>query len=237
MQHLKPSAFSRLSKLLGHQFHHAEHLLTALTHRSAGTPNNERLEFLGDAILSYVIANALFERFPSASEGELTRIRASLVKKDTLAELAQTLDLGPELRLGGGELKSGGWRRASILADALEAVFGAVYLDAGLPACQVVILHLFAEKLHSVSPELGKDAKTRLQEYLQGHKQNLPVYRVLTVEGDAHQQHFAVLCEVPGLEQPTQGEGNSRRHAEQAAAACALDSLQRNPKKIAVKLS
>lgn len=202
------------------------YLATALTHRSAGNPNNERLEFLGDAILNYVVAEILFERFPNASEGELTRLRANLVKGDTLAEIARKMDLGQFLRLGGGEMKTGGWHRSSILSDALEALIGAVYLDAGMDKCKKMLRSLLGEMLQSLSPNtLLKDSKTRLQEYLQAKRMGLPSYRVLSVGGVAHEQHFAVECVVQALPQPTYGEGKSRRFAEQEAAEKALAQL------------
>jgi ribonuclease III len=227
---LKSDSFSRLTQVLSYRFNNISLLTVALTHRSFGTPNNERLEFLGDAILSYVMAELLFTRFPSANEGQLTRLRADLVKEETLADIAIQLKLGGELRLGGGELKSGGWRRASILADALEAIVGAVYLDSNndiFPVKQL-IKHLYADRFVKLDLKESKDAKTRLQEYLQARRLELPTYRVLTVVGNPHEQHFSIECRVSGLEKPTYGEGNSRRHAEQVAAAQALDLLQKN---------
>ncbi len=216
-----------LSRLLGYQFRKIEMLAVALTHRSFGGPNNERLEFLGDAILSYIVAEDLLQRFRQASEGDLTRLRANLVRGETLARVARDrLDLGRFIRLGPGELKSGGWRRSSILSDTLEALIGAVYLDGGMEACKRVVLNLLEEELVAVSPrDVRKDSKTRLQEYLQAQRRPLPSYRVLNVEGAAHEQHFSVECVVAGLTQPTHGEGSSRRHAEQSAAEKALDML------------
>jgi len=226
---LKSDSFSRLSQVLGYRFNNVSLLTVALTHRSFGTPNNERLEFLGDAILSYAMAELLFARFPSANEGQLTRLRADLVKEETLADIAMQLKLGGELRLGGGELKSGGWRRASILADALEAIVGAVYLDANndISHTKQLLITLYADRLEKLTLNESKDAKTRLQEYLQARRLELPLYRVLTVVGNPHEQHFSIECHVAGLEKPTHGEGNSRRHAEQVAAAQALDLLQK----------
>lgn len=222
---MKPD-YAQLYQALGYHFQQLEYLTTALTHRSAGTPNNERLEFLGDALLSFIVAEALFERFPAASEGQLTRLRANLVKGDTLAEVAQTLNLGHYLHLGGGELKSGGWRRTSILSDAFEALIGAVYLDAGVMMCKNVILQLFQPHLEMLSLQtIHKDPKTRLQELLQSQQQELPNYRVLTVSGEPHAQHFEVECHVPILLQSTYGTGNTRRRAEQAAAEKALQLL------------
>lgn len=224
------SDYLSLYQALGYHFKSEELLTFALTHRSAGSPNNERMEFLGDALLNYVVAEALFERFPVASEGELTRSRATLVKGDTLAEIAQRLDLGQYLLLGGGELKSGGWRRASILADALEAIIGAVYLDAGMPICKQVVLQLLRERLEGMSPQkVVKDPKTRLQEYLQAKQQALPQYRVLDVTGAPHAQYFEVECVISELSRPTHGKGESRRRAEQEAAAQALFLLHANP--------
>jgi ribonuclease-3 len=226
---LKPD-YLPLYQALGYRFKCEELLTFALTHRSAGSPNNERMEFLGDSLLNYVVAEALFERFPIASEGELTRSRATLVKGDTLAEIAQRLDLGQYLLLGGGELKSGGWRRASILADALEAIIGAIYLDTGMLTCKQVVLQLLRERLESMSPQkVVKDPKTRLQEYLQAKQQALPQYRVLAVLGAPHAQHFEVECVISELPMPTRGKGESRRRAEQEAAAQALFLLRANP--------
>jgi ribonuclease-3 len=219
--------YTPLYRALGYQFNKPEWLTAALTHRSVGTANNERLEFLGDALLSFIVAETLFERFTNASEGELTRCRASLVKKDTLAEIAQDLKLGNYLHLGGGELKSGGYRRASILADALEAVLGAIFLDAGLDACRQVILHLLTDRLIKLSPKhIDKDAKTRLQEYLQAKQLPLPEYRVLAIEGAPHEQRFEVECVVQILDTPSYGLGESRRRAEQEAATQALIALK-----------
>jgi len=217
--------YTRLCQALGYCFEQENYLTTALTHRSAGTPNNERLEFLGDALLSCIVAQALFERFPTAREGELTRFRANLVRRDTLVQVAQRLELGQYLSLGGGELKTGGGQRASILADALEAIIGAIYLDSGMEGCQSVVLRLWQELLNNLSPSKIKDPKTRLQEYLQAKQQPLPVYRVLAIGGTPHDQNFEVECIVPGLPQPTYGSGESRRRAEQSGAAKALGVL------------
>ena len=199
----------------------------AFTHRSApGRINNERLEFLGDAVLNLLAAELLYQRFPAASEGDLSRLRARLVSTTPLAEAAQSLGLGDELRLGSGELKTGGFRRESILADALEALIGAVYLDAGLEAARAVVAR-FCEPLIDTlpPPEDLKDPKTRLQELLQGRGLALPEYRVEQVSGEPHLQHFSVRCEVPELHIATAGEGSSRRRAEQDAAQRVLDSL------------
>lgn len=209
----------RLHKRLGYEFKKPAYLTQALTHCSAGVCNNERLEFLGDSILSFVIANTLFEKFPQESEGQLSRLRAYLVKGDMLAEIALELGLGDHLHLGQGELKSGGFRRASILADALEAIFAAVFLDGGFPACQQVILHLYRTRLIDLSLDDNlKDAKTQLQEYLQAEKKPLPKYTLVDVIGEEHDQVFHVLCEVASLRLSTQGHGETRRKAEQLAA-------------------
>lgn len=212
---------------LGHRFSENQLLRTALTHRSAGHENNERLEYLGDAILGFVIAEALYVRFPEASEGALTRLRATLVKRETLAKLAREAKLGEHILLGSGELKSGGWRRDSILANAVEAVIGAIYLDAGIDICRQRILDLYNGLLESVSPEsAGKDPKTRLQEYLQARHMPLPVYSVIAESGEAHAREFTVLCEVASLSEPVEAKGKSKQAAEQAAAEIILDIFQ-----------
>lgn len=220
-------ARDELTKRLGFVFRDAQLLARALTHRSRSSRNYERLEFLGDSILSFIVADALYDRFPQLSEGALTRLRATLVRRETLAALARELDLGNCLELGGGELKSGGFDRDSILADALEAVFGAVYKDGGLEAARAVVLGLYAPVLARIDPDaIVKDPKTRLQEFLQKRGQPTPAYEVLSVSGEAHAQHFVVECRVPGLGEPVRGEGASRRHAEQAAAAIACELLK-----------
>jgi ribonuclease-3 len=201
-------------------------LETALTHRSAGRRNYERLEFVGDAVLSFVMAELLYRECPEADEGELSRRRAALVSGSTLAEVAAELGLGAQLRLGGGELKSGGHRRSSILADALEAVFGAVYLDGGIAAARSVIEALFAARIGALPavPDL-KDPKTRLQEHLQARGLPLPAYAVEEVSGEPHEQFFVASCEVAALGLRTRGEGSSRRRAEQEAAERLLGEL------------
>ncbi len=217
----------RLLDRLGHSFRDPSLAQLALTHRSAGSRNNERLEFLGDAILGFIIAEELYSRFPEAQEGELSRLRASLVKGVTLAEVARELGMGDYLLLGPGELKSGGFRRDSILACALEAMIGAVYLDAGEPACRELVLRLFDSRLASADPStLEKDPKTRLQEYLQGRGAELPEYRLIKVEGEQHAQTFHVECIAEGLDSPVEGCDRSRRKAEQQAARKALALLQ-----------
>ncbi|MDT8388023.1 MAG: ribonuclease III [Thiogranum sp.] len=221
-------ALDALGRALQYRFRNPALLEAALTHRSAASLNNERMEFLGDAVLGYLIAAGLFERFPEATEGQLSRLRAMLVKRDTLASVARNLKLGDYLRLGSGELKSGGFRRDSILADALEAILGAIVLDNGgsLDACDACVQRLFAERIEKLSPvdEL-KDPKTRLQEYLQSRRLELPVYKVLEISGDAHDQSFVVECRVAGVEAPVRGAGSSRRRAEQVAAEAALVQL------------
>jgi ribonuclease III len=193
--------------------------VAALTHRSASGRNNERLEFLGDAVLNLVIAQHLYLTFPEASEGDLSRLRARVVSAEPLAEVAAAIGLGDELQLGSGELKTGGFRRQSILADALEAVCGAVFLDGGLEAAQGVIHRLFDARIAVLpAPETLKDAKTRLQEYLQSRGYALPRYTVDRIEGEAHAQTFHVTCDVPDLSRRSQGSGSSRRRAEQEAA-------------------
>ncbi len=218
---------ARLQRALGYQFTDLSLLQLALTHRSAASRHNERLEFLGDAILGFVIADDLFQRFPKVNEGDMTRMRASLVKGVTLAELARELQLQPMLKLGSGELKSGGFRRESILADAMEAIFGAVYLDGGTEAGRALILRLYQSRLDAIVPgQRQKDPKTSLQEYLQGRRKALPVYSVLDTLGDAHDQTFTVSCAVEELAEAIIGSGTSRRKAEQDAAAKTLELLQ-----------
>ena len=191
----------------------------ALTHRSAAGRNNERLEFLGDAVLDFVISEAIFKLRPGADEGDLSRLRASLVKDTVLAEIAVELGIGEHLVLGSGEKKSGGHRRQSILADAIEAVFGAVYLDAGFDAARDVILRVFAHRLETLpDAEDLRDPKTRLQEWLQARKLALPVYEIVEVQGQDHRRRFSVKCTVTELSQVTEGESTSRRKAEQKAA-------------------
>jgi ribonuclease III len=199
----------------------------ALTHRSASGENSERLEFLGDAVVNLLIAQALFVSYPQANEGDLSRLRARLVSREPLAEIAAELALGEALQLGSGELKSGGFRRQSILADALEALCGAIFLDGGLGAVAPVVERLFRPRIAALpEPEALKDAKTRLQEHLQARALELPRYAVLAVEGADHAQQFTVQCEVPALGARTQGRGSSRRRAEQVAAEQMLETLR-----------
>lgn len=198
----------------------------ALTHRSATGPNNERLEFLGDAVINLAIAQTLYAAYPQADEGDLSRLRSRLVSATPLAEIALSIGLGDALQLGAGELKTGGFRRESILADALEALCGAIFLDQGLAGVQPVVARLFAARIAQLpEPHTLKDAKTRLQEYLQSRSLALPGYAVLAVQGEDHAQTFKVSCEVPGLELATQGEGSSRRRAEQQAAERMLAAI------------
>jgi len=215
----------RLLKRLGYHFNDPALFELALTHRSCGASNNERLEFLGDAALNFIIGHAIYCRLPDTSEGELSRYRASLVKGATLAVIARELGIGDHLKLGVGERKSGGHRRESILADALEAIIGAIYLDGGMGACESAVLQWFAERLDNLSDTNLKDPKTQLQELLQARGKALPVYEVIDVSGEAHRQHFTVRCSAEGLPGPTIGEGSSRRAAEKKAAAAALSGL------------
>jgi ribonuclease-3 len=216
-----------LQNRLGHTFKDAHLLQQALTHRSHSSLHNERLEFLGDSILNCVVASLLFERYSTIDEGDLSRLRANLVKQQSLYEIAQRLELSQFLRLGEGELKSGGFRRPSILADTLEALFGAIFLDAGFDAACGVIRALYIPILDTVDPKtLGKDAKTLLQEYLQGKKIPLPQYNVVATHGAAHSQEFEIECLVPKLEIQVFGTGGSRRAGEQAAAKLALEAVQ-----------
>lgn len=220
---------ARLQRALDHTFEDPDLLERALSHRSVGGRNNERLEFLGDSILNHIIAEDLYHRFPSSREGELSRMRASLVRGDTLAEVARELDLGDYLRLGAGERKSGGKRRGSILADALEAVIGAILLESGVEECRRCVLGWFSARLEAMSSaSADKDAKTRLQEYVQGRGNPLPEYVLISVEGEAHDQHFKVACRLQEPALTVEGEGSSRRKAEQQAAAAALGKLQKH---------
>jgi ribonuclease-3 len=216
-----------LQTRLGHTFKDAALLQQALTHRSHSSLHNERLEFLGDSILNCVVASLLFDRYSKIDEGDLSRLRANLVKQQSLYEIAQRLELSQFLRLGEGELKSGGFRRPSILADTLEALFGAIFLDAGFDAARKVIRALYIPILDTVDPKtLGKDAKTLLQEFLQGKKIALPQYNVVATHGAAHNQEFEIECLVPKLEIHVFGTGGSRRAGEQAAAKLALEAVQ-----------
>ncbi|MEN9916417.1 MAG: ribonuclease 3 [Pseudomonadota bacterium] len=217
-----------LCEKLNYRFKNPELLEAALSHRSfRDNKNNERLEYLGDAVLNFVIAAALFRQNIKAREGELSRLRANLVREETLSDLALEFELGKYLRLGAGELKTGGAQRKSILADGMEAVVGAIYLDSGFQACEACVLRWYAHRLENVEtiPDL-KDPKTRLQEYLQAKKLALPIYIILALEGPAHQQLFKVECQLHGLPNKAIGIGSSRRRAEQKAAEKILSELE-----------
>ncbi len=208
---------------LGHAFRRPELLEQALTHRSAGRRNNERLEFLGDGLVNLLVAELLYEQHRHASEGELTRMRAALVNGATLADVARSEELGERLHLGPGELKSGGFRRDSILADAFEALLAAIYLDAGWDACREIVRRLFAERVLDVAPDLSKDSKTSLQELLQGRGLPLPTYTLLGTSGEEHAKNFEIECAIEVINVHVTGNGGSRRAAEQAAAGSALE--------------
>jgi len=215
-----------LEEKIGYSFQDPLLLKAALTHRSGGEAHNERLEFLGDSILNFVIAAALFKQFPLAQEGELTRLRALLVRGRTAAEVARELDLGQYLHLGVGELKSGGFKRESILADALEAIIGAIYLEAGLEQCQAAVLRWYENRLSQLTLHTSeKDPKTKLQEYLQSARLALPVYTVIETIEHPHHPVFKVSCAVSVLAKPLVGTANSRRQAEQNAARAVLEAI------------
>lgn len=229
-----PEGLAELERRLGHTFANPDLAGQALTHRSFGTPHNERLEFLGDSLLNCAVATLLYERFKQLPEGDLSRLRAALVNQSSLSKVASGLALGDRLRLGEGELKSGGFRRPSILADAVEALLGAVYLDAGFEAVRGVVERLLAEHLQRTEDlPVAKDPKTALQEHLQGRKLQLPRYSVQRTEGEAHEQTFTVECRVDDLGLAASGLGASRRAAEQAAAESVLAQLEKavSPKK------
>ncbi|GAM57180.1 ribonuclease III [Vibrio ishigakensis] len=212
------SQLSRLEKSIGYKFENLAHLQLALTHRSANSKHNERLEFLGDSILSFVITDDLYHRFPQVNEGDMSRMRATLVRGKTLAELAREFELGDYLKLGPGELKSGGFRRESILADAVEAIIGAVYLDSDTETVRKMVLGWYKTRLEEIKPGVSqKDPKTRLQEFLQGRRKPLPSYEVTRIKGEAHNQEFTVMCAVTGIDQPVKGVGTSvvRRNKQQ----------------------
>jgi ribonuclease-3 len=215
----------KIEHRLAYQFGKPALLEQALTHRSHGAPHNERLEFLGDALLNFVIARLVFQQFPTLPEGDLSRLRAGLVNQQTLAQIAISLSLGEHLRLGEGELKSGGFRRPSILADALEALLGAIYLDGGIAAAEKVLTELYRPLLSTIDPQASnsKDPKTRLQEYLQGKKMALPQYSIVSIAGEAHDQQFRVECVLAELSIRSHGEGPTRRAAEQEAAQRAYE--------------
>ncbi|QCI18805.1 ribonuclease III [Buchnera aphidicola] len=217
---------NKIQEVLGYTFTHKDLLRQALTHRSASSNHNERLEFLGDSILSFVIANALYQHFPSIDEGDMSRMRATLVRGNTLAEIAYEFDLGEYLQLGQGELKSGGFRRESILANTVEALIGSIYLDSNIKTVEELILKWYEKRLEKISPgDTQKDPKTRLQEYLQSKHLSLPTYFIVKVCGEAHNQLFTIHCEISIKSKLFVGKGTSRRKAEQDAAKKALIQL------------
>ena len=217
----------KLQQLLNHKFSDPDLVRLALTHRSANKLNNERLEFLGDSLLGYIVAEILFEIFPQANEGELSRLRAMLVNKTTLAEIAREIDLKNFIQLGSGEKKSGGDNRDSILADAIEALIAAIYLDGGINSCKSLIEGWIADRIATESVvEQQKDAKTKLQEMMQAQGLSLPFYSVLEISGEAHEQNFLVECRVDVMAEPQKGTGSSKRNAEQQAANVMLTKLK-----------
>lgn len=226
MASMSPSQADTLIVRLGYAPRDRDLFVVALTHRSADGPNNERLEFLGDSVLNLLLSERLYREFPQADEGDLSRLRARLVSEEPLAEIAQAMQLGELLLLGSGELKTGGFRRQSILADAFEAMCGALYLDGGLDVVRDKVLPLFESKIATLpEPSTLKDAKTRLQERLQADGRPLPLYSVKRTSGEPHAQVFLVGCSVPHLQIETEGEGPSRRRAEQVAAQAALNAM------------
>jgi len=215
-----------LSRIIYYTFQDASLMMMALTHRSFNAQHNERLEFLGDSILSFLIAQELYQRFPKIDEGDLSRLRAQLVKESSLSSIATSMGLGDFIQLGEGELKSAGWRRPSILADTLEAMIGAIYLDAGIEPAHQFVLRFFEKQLNEIDPKLiQKDAKTLLQELLQSQKSDLPIYTVVSIEGEAHSQSFTIECTIKKFNIKTQGIGQSRRIAEQEAASKAYQLM------------
>jgi len=221
----------QIEKILNYHFNDNSLLQLALTHRSFEGKNNERLEFLGDSILNFIIAEFLFKKFNLLSEGDLSRLRSQLVKSETLSEIGISLQLGDYLILGEGELKSSGWRRPSILADSVEAIIGAVFIDGGVNAASSLILTWFKSRIESINPDnIQKDSKSVLQELLQARKINLPDYNVVSIEGEAHCQHFRVSCSIPKLGLSIEGEGSSRKIAEQGAAEEILKKLKNDTK-------
>ena len=228
-----PATLGQLESRLGHVWNGRDLLLQALTHRSHSARNNERLEFLGDGVLNCVVGLMLYQRFPDLPEGRLSRLRANLVNQDSLHEIALKLDLGRYLRLGEGELKSGGAQRPSILADALESLLGAALLDAGFDVAQAMVERLFGESIAAINPsQQGKDAKTRLQEWLQPRRLGLPSYQLVETAGQAHAQTFHVECRIDALQLATRGQGASRKAAEQMAAEAALATLEQSAKTV-----
>ncbi|SMF35873.1 RNAse III [Alteromonadaceae bacterium Bs31] len=226
MSSLSKIKLDQLATAIGYSFSDHSLLIKALSHRSIGRQNNERLEFLGDSLLNFIIADALFVKFPGLAEGDLSRLRANLVKGETLAEIARQFALGDFLILGEGELKSGGFRRASILADAVESLLGAIYLESGLEVCRSTIHRWFGEKLDSLEPDSNqKDSKTRLQEFLQERKRPLPTYAILQRLGVSHSPAFEVSCDIGGGLEPTTAIASSKRQAEKLAAEKMLKCL------------
>jgi ribonuclease-3 len=219
----------QIEKILNYQFNDNSLLELALTHRSFQGKNNERLEFLGDSILNFIIAELLFKKFNLLPEGDLSRLRSQLVKSETLSEIGILLKLGDYLILGEGELKSSGWRRPSILADSVEAIIGAVFIDGGVSAASDLVLDWFKSRIDLINPDnIEKDSKSVLQEFLQAKKISLPDYNIVSIEGEAHCQHFRVSCSIPKLGLSIEGEGSSRKIAEQAAAEEILKKLNKN---------
>jgi len=215
-----------LSRIIHYIFNDPSFMIMALTHRSFSSQHNERLEFLGDSVLSFLIANELYKRFPRIDEGDLSRLRAQLVKESSLSTIATSMGLGDFIRLGEGELKSAGWRRPSILADTFESIIGAVYLDGGIKPTHEFVLRFFETQLNEIDPKLiQKDPKTLLQELLQSKKSDLPIYTVVSIEGEAHSQTFTIECQIKKSNIKTQGVGNSRRVAEQEAASRAYQLM------------
>ena len=223
-----PQDLETVQHKLAYQFKDQNLLKLALTHRSASASNNERLEFLGDALLDLIVGESLFRIHADAKEGDLSRMRSSIVNKQALAAVSRSLEIGDHVQLGSGELKSGGQSRDSILADALEAIVAAIYLDGGMTPCKEFVESWALELVHNPAQQREKDAKTQLQELMQASGQPLPKYRVVHTEGDAHEQTFLVECAVDGLDQPMQGLGRSKRGAEQQAAQKALQRLSVN---------
>lgn len=220
------TVIQKLQKILGYTFINKDLLMQALTHRSANSKHNERLEFLGDSILSFVIANALYHYFPHVNEGDMSRMRATLVRGNTLAKIAYEFGLGDYLQLGQGELKSGGFKRESILANTIEALIGSIFLDSNLKTVEILILRWYKGRLKNINPgDTQKDPKTRLQEYLQSKHLPLPTYSVEKIYGEAHNQLFTIYCEISGITEKLIGIGSSRRKAEQEAAQNALMKL------------
>jgi len=215
-----------LSRIIHYTFNDPSFMTMALTHRSFSSQHNERLEFLGDSVLSFVIANELYKRFPRIDEGDLSRLRAQLVKESSLSTIATSIGLGDFIRLGEGELKSAGWRRPSILADTFESIIGAIYLDGGIKPTHEFVLRFFETQLNEIDPKLiQKDPKTLLQELLQSKKSDLPIYTIVSIEGEAHSQTFTIECQIKKSNIKTQGVGNSRRIAEQEAASRAYQLM------------